>query len=109
MKKDKCNDRHVPAPHVALGVNFIWQPSLGKMVAMILEKSQKLRTDATQKNLLNLLTVGSPDMLPVPHRYGMSDDDGHVHHGILDTDALVRPASKDKVVSGVGLRRAFWI
>jgi hypothetical protein len=62
-----------------------------------------------KKNSLNLLTVRSPDMLPVPHRYSMSDDDGHVHHGIFDTDAFVRPASEDKIVSGVGLRRAFWI
>jgi len=34
-RKDKCNYVHVSVPHVALGVNFIWQPSLGKMVAMI--------------------------------------------------------------------------
>lgn len=39
----------------------------------------------------------------------MSDDEGNIHHGIFDTDAPVGSASKDKVVSGIGLSRAIRI
>ena len=31
----------VPVLHLALGMNFMWQPSLGKIVAMILERTSE--------------------------------------------------------------------
>ena len=105
--KKKDVYKGTPGPHVALGVNFIWQPSLGKMVAMILEGTSEGVTEChTQANSLNLLTERSLDVLPVPHGDGMGDHDGHVHHSVLDTDALVGPTPENEVVSGVGLSRA---
>ena len=63
----------------------------------------------SKKNSLNLLTQRSLDVLPVPHGNGVSDNDGHVHHSVLDTDALVGPTPENKVVSGVGLGRTIRI
>lgn len=97
-------------PHEALGVNFIWQPSLGKIVAMILNR----RSEAAGKYehlmySLDLFTQGGLAVLPVPHGGGMSDDEGDIHHCVLNTDAPVGSASEDEVVSGVGLSRTVWI
>ena len=60
-------------------------------------------------NSLNLLTLRRPDVFPVPHGNSMSDDEGNIHHGVLDADALVGATSEDKVVSGIGLSRAIRI
>ena len=59
-----------------------------------------------QSNSLNLLTQRSLYVFPIPHGNGMGDDDGHVHHSVLDADALVWPSPENKVVSGVGVSRA---
>jgi len=48
-------------------------------------------------------------VFPVPHGSRVSDDEGNVHHGVLDADALVGSTSEDKVVSRVGLSSAIWI
>ena len=87
----------------------MWQPSLGKMVAMILKRASETKSGCHIQNSLNLLTLRSPYVLPVPRRNGMSDDNGHVHHGILDTDALVGSTPENKVVPGVGLSRTIRI
>ena len=104
--ESRCNDSQVHVPHAALGVNFMWQPSLGKMVAMILERTSEAMAGChILENLLNLVTLRSPDVLPVPHGNCVSDYNSHVHHGILDTDALVRSTPENKVASGVSLSR----
>jgi len=109
-KKDKCNYGQAFVLHVALGVNFILQPSLGKMVAMILQiVSQVVVRCHIERNSLNLVTLRSPDVLPVPHGNSMSDDEGNIHHGVLDTDAPVGSTSEDKVISGIRLSRAIRI
>ena len=106
-KRGRCKFGQLFIPHVTLGVNFIWQPSLGKMVAMILQRGSEVIIGCrTEGNLLDLVTLGSPDVLPIPHGNGVSDDKGNVHHGILDTDALVRSTSEDEVVSGIRVSRA---
>ena len=99
-----------PIPHVALAVNFILQPSLGKMVAMILKRVSEVMGGCHVKgNSLNLVTLRGPVVFPVPHGNGMSDDEGNVHHGVLDTDAPVGSTSKDEVVSGIRVSRAIRI
>jgi len=109
-KKDKCNHGQAYVPHVALGVNFMLQPSLGKMVAMILQIVSKVITGCgVEGNSLNLITLRSPDVFPVPHGDSVGEDEGDIHHGVLDADALVGTTSKDKVVSGIRLSRAIRI
>jgi len=60
-------------------------------------------------NSLNLVTLRSPGVLPVPHGNGMGEDKGNIHHCVLDTDAFMGTAPEDEVVSGVRLSRAIRI
>jgi len=78
------------------GLAFVSCDSRGK-----LHMAAILREDGG--NDLNLFTLRSLDVLPVPHGNCVSDDEGNVHHGVLDTNALVWSTSKDEVVSGVGV------
>lgn len=63
----------------------------------------------TRTNSLNLLALRGLDVFPVPHSNRVSNDEGDIHHGILDTDAPVGSASKDEVVPRAGLSGAIWI
>ena len=99
--------RQDSAPHVALGVNFIWQPSLGKMVAMILRRASEVVIGCRiQWGSLNLVALWSPYVFPVPHGSGVTDDKGNIRHGVFDTNAPVGSTSEDKVVSGMRMSGA---
>lgn len=79
-------------------------------MAMILKRMSEGTVRCNiRANSLDLFAQGSFGVLPVPHGNCVSNDDGHVHHGILDTDALVGPAPEDEVVSGVSLSGAVWV
>lgn len=62
-----------------------------------------------QADSLDLFALSGPDVLPVPHGSGMSNDEGYIHHCVLDTDAPVGPTAEDKVIPGIGMSRAVWI
>ena len=74
---------------------------------MILQRASEVTIGClAAESSLNLVTLGSPDVLPVPHGNCMSDDKGNIHHSILETYAPVRPTSEDEVVPGIRLGRA---